>query len=428
MMLDGRAGAVTDGPVRARLTRSNVAGIVGGNVLEFYDFTVFAFFAPQIGKAMFASGRGSDGLLLALATYAVGFLARPVGAAVIGRYADTAGRRPAMVLSFALMGGSLLVTALTPPSSWLGPWSAVVIALARLVQGFALGGEVGPAMSLLIEAAPAGRRGAWGSWQMASQGIAILLGGLVGLAVSLLLGPRAVADWGWRIAFLIGAAVLPVGIVLRRRVPETLAHPGRAESLAEEVPPILPLLMSMGLLLILSGTITAYTLQYISTFCVSVLKLSPVLAFTATVATGTAMFAFALIGGVLSDRYGRRAVIVLPRIVLAAITYPIFAHIVAHPALGSLAGGVFAVTALFGMSTAAANVALAEGIPPARRSTAYALIYTLAVSIFGGSAQFLIAWMNKVTADPMVPAWWLIAATLTGIAAGLFMPVRRAGA
>ncbi len=205
-----------------------MVGIVAGNVLEFYDFTLFAFFAPQIGATMFAHGQGTDGLLLALATFAVGFIARPIGAVVIGRYADRRGRKPAMVVSFTLMGAALIVVGLTPPSSMLGVWSAIIIATARLVQGFALGGEVGPTTALLIEAAPNGRRGLYGAWQLASQGIAVLIAGLVGLTISLQLSPQAVIDWGWRIGMLLGALILPVGFHLRRILPETLDAPGQA--------------------------------------------------------------------------------------------------------------------------------------------------------------------------------------------------------
>ncbi len=420
----GEGASAAGGPPRG-LRWSDLAGVVAGNVLEFYDFTVFAFFASQIGRSMFASGKGTDGLLLALGTFAVGFLARPVGAAVIGRYADRVGRKPAMVLSFSLMGASLIVTALTPPSSVLGVWSAVIISLTRLLQGFAIGGEIGPSMAVLIEAAPTNRRGTYGAWQNASQGLAILMAGLVGLTISLLLSPQAVIAWGWRLALLIGAAVLPVGLRLRSRMPETLEAQGSAPLQPDVSTLPLPRLLVMGLLLVLSGTLTAYTLQFVNTFCVSILKLTATLAFSTTVVTGATLFLFGLVGGRLSDRYGRRAVIVLPRVLLLIVVYPLFARVIAHPTLLMLAFAVFVITALFACSTAAANVALAEGLPRARRSTSYAVTYTLAVAIFGGSAQLLIAWMTKATGNHMVPAWWLIGATVTGVAAGLFMPVRQ---
>jgi MFS family permease len=400
-------------------------GVVAGNVLEFYDFTLFAFFAPQIGTTMFAHGR-TDGLLLALATFAVGFIARPIGAVAIGRYADRRGRKPAMVLSFALMGAALIVVGITPPSSVLGIWSAIILAIARLVQGFALGGEVGPTTALLIEAAPSGRRGLYGAWQIASQGIAVLIAGLVGLAISFALSPQAVTDWGWRIGMLFGALILPIGFHLRRIMPETLDAPGLDAIEAEAAALPMARVAVIGLLLILAGTVTTYTLQYFNTYSVAILKLKPSLAFTTTAITGGSMFAFGLLGGWLSDRVGRRAVIILPRALLLLLIYPVFVRIQASPSLGTLSLGVFLLTALYAMSTATANVCLAESFPRARRSTAYALTYTLAVSVFGGSAQFIITWLIKQTGNHMMPAWWLLGATLVGIVAGAVMPMVRA--
>jgi len=410
-------------PRRAVLTRSNLIGIVAGNILEFYDFTLYAFFATQIGATMFAGGKSGDGLLLALATFAVGFIARPIGAVVIGRYADRRGRKPAMVFSFALMGIALLAVALTPPASALGAGSAVILVVARLVQGFALGGEVGPTTAMLIEAAPAHRRGFFGAWQIASQGLAVLVAGVVGLAITLALPAQAVTDWGWRIAMMLGVVILPIGFHLRRIMPETLTMP--TDDTMEQDASALPIarVAVIGLLLILAGTVTTYTLQYLNTYTISVLKLSPRTAFTTTAITGASMFAFGLLGGWLSDRFGRRSVIVVPRIVLLALIYPVFAHILAHPALGSLALGVFIMTSLYAMSTATANVCLAECFPRARRSTAYALTYAMGVSVFGGGAQFAIVWLAKATGSHTMPAWWLAGASAIGVIAGLTMPM-----
>jgi MFS family permease len=404
------------------LRASHLTGLVAGNTLEFYDFTIFLFFAPQIGASLFAQGGGrSDGLLMALAAFAVGFLGRPLGAGIIGRYGDRVGRKPAMLLSFSLMGGALLVIGLTPPASVLGIWSAIIVVLARLVQGFALGGEVGPTTALLIEAAPPHRRGSYGAWQIASQGIAVLAAGLVGLAISLCLPAEAVTSWGWRIAVLLGALLLPVGFYLRRIIPETLHSPSAPGAPAAELP--FKRVVIAGLVLILSGTVTNYTLAYFNTYTVKTLKLDTSTAFVTTAITGCCLFLFGLVGGWASDRVGRRPMIVWPRIALLLLIYPIFVRITLQPTLASLAIGVFVLTTLYALSTAPANVALAEGFRRDQRSLGYALTYTFAVSIFGGGAQFLIAWMIKWTGDPLVPAWWLMVATLAGVVSGLAMPM-----
>jgi MFS family permease len=401
------------------LRPSHLAGVVAGNTLEFYDFTVFLFFAPQIGATLF--GGRSDGLLFALAAFAVGFLTRPLGAAVIGRHGDVVGRKPAMLLSFSLMGGALLVIGLTPPSSVLGIGSAIIVVVARLVQGFALGGEVGPTTALLIESAPPDRRGRYGAWQIASQGIAVLMAGIIGLAISLSLPPDAVTQWGWRIAILLGALLLPIGFYLRQIIPETLHEWKGPRAAGENLP--LRRVVVFGLLLILSGTITNYTLQYFNTYTVSVLRLDTTTAFTTTAITGLCLFAFGLMGGRLSDRFGRRPLIVWPRVALLLLTYPVFMLITQQPSLANLAVGVFVLTTLYALSTAPANVCLVEGFPQNRRSLGYALTYTFAVSIFGGSAQLLIAWMIEITGNSFVPVWWLGAASLVGVVAGIAMPI-----
>ena len=402
-----------------RLTRGNLVGLVSGNVLEFYDFTLFAFFAPQIGASMFRNDAQSDGLLLALATFAVGFLTRPLGAAVIGRYADRVGRKPAMLLSFMLMGFSLLVVGLTPPASVLGVWSAVLITMARLVQGFALGGEVGPTTALLIEAAPPRRRGLYGGWQIGSQGLAVLLAGLVGLSISLALPTEEVTRWGWRLGVLLGVVILPVGLWLRKMIPETL-HEEPAERDESDEPQVAgTVVAAVGLLLILSGTITAYTMQYFSTYCISILKVEPAVAFSATSVIGLSMFICGVLGGFASDRFGRPALIIWPRVVMLVLIYPIFSHILTSPTLFTLTSGVFVLTALYGLSSAPANVWVAESFPRSSRSTGYALTYTIAVSVFGGGAQFIITWLIRQTGDQMMPAWWLTGATACGVIGGM---------
>lgn len=405
------------------LPHSSLAGIVAGNVLEFYDFTVFAFFAVQIGRTVFANG-ADDGLLATLASFGIGFLARPVGAAIIGRYADTVGRKPAMMLSLMLMGLSMIVVALTPPASMIGIWSGVIVSLARLVQGFALGGEVGPSAALLIEAAPPGRRGTYGSWHVASQGLASLLAGIVGLTITLTMSPQNVIDYGWRIALLLGAIVLPVGLYLRRQLPETIAHVEADDVDATSVPPRMRRILTIGFLLIAANSLTMYTLQFIGTYSVTVLHVSSFTAFLMTSIIGVTLFVSALIGGRLSDAVGRRPVLIWPRLLLLAGAYPAFSYVTGSPTLGSLAIMTFLLTACFGLSTAAANVALAEVLPRARRSLGYALTYTMGVSVFGGSAQFVIAWATKHTGSNLIPAYALLCASAVGLAAGVIMPLR----
>jgi len=204
------------GAAPAYLPLRQVASVGVGNALEFYDFLTFSFFAIQIGHCFFPAARTSHGLLFTLATFGAGFVTRPLGGFVIGRFADRSGRKPAMMLSFALMGAAITGLALTPSYTTIGAAAPALLLVFRLLQGFALGGEVGPSTAFLIEAAPPRRRGLYVGLQYGTQDIAVLAAGLVGYVLSSWLSAAALDAWGWRIAFLLGAAVVPVGLIIRR--------------------------------------------------------------------------------------------------------------------------------------------------------------------------------------------------------------------
>src|ERR1700744_217295 len=191
-------------PTGRALKPGHVAAVAAGNALEFYDFLTYGFFAPQIGRAFFPSHDPATSLLTALATFGVGFLMRPVGAAGIGVVADKVGRKPAMWLSFMLMGATMLAMALIPSYASIGPIAGVLAVACRMIQGFAVGGQVGPATTYLVEAAPVHRRGFFVSLQFVSQHIAIITSGVVGFVLAHSLSEAALGSWGWRAAFLVG--------------------------------------------------------------------------------------------------------------------------------------------------------------------------------------------------------------------------------
>src|ERR1700722_12350443 len=210
-------------PEAALVPLKRMVAISLGNALEVYDFTIFSFFAVQIGHAIVPSQFAKRGLLLVLATFGVGFLMRPLGAIVIGRYGDRAGRKPAMMWSFGLMGVSILGTALTPSYAHIGVAAPVLLLCFRLLQGFAIGGEVGPITAYAAEAAPPGYRARYVSMLGTGQGLAVLCSGLIGYALARLLSPADLDSYGWRIALLLGVLVVPIGLLIRSRLPETIA-------------------------------------------------------------------------------------------------------------------------------------------------------------------------------------------------------------
>jgi MHS family citrate/tricarballylate:H+ symporter-like MFS transporter len=201
---------------------SHIAAVTVGNALEFYDFLIYAFFSIQIGHAFFPVQNAYGSLMLSLATFGAGFLTRPLGAFVIGNYSDRAGRKPAMMLCFVLIGFAIVCTALIPSYARIGIAAPILAIAARMIQGFSLGGEVGSNTAYLLEAAPVSKRGLIVSWQNASQYVALIAGGLVGVVLTAVLPPAALDTYGWRIAFLLGAVTVPFGFWLRTNLPEAL--------------------------------------------------------------------------------------------------------------------------------------------------------------------------------------------------------------
>ena len=346
------------------ITPRQVTAAVIGNALEFYDFTTYAYFAVQIGHAFFPGRNAFESLMLSLATFGAGFFSRPVGAIVIGALADRAGRKPAMLLSFSLMGLAILGMALTPSYATIG-LAAPLLALGfRLLQGFALGGEVGATTAFLIEAAPAGRRGLYGGWQGASQGLASLFGGLIGVGLSHWLSPHDLGAWGWRAAFLVGAAVLPIGLFIRRNLPETRHHVEAANAAHPETPSLRGHLriILLGFALVGSFTTATYVFQYMTTYASETLHMAAGVAFGATVVSGAAGLVFTLLGGILSDRFGRRALVLIPRTLFLLATYPAFVLMVRNHDAVTLLTAVGLMGALSSMSSGPGLILLTESV------------------------------------------------------------------
>jgi MFS family permease len=412
-----------------RITPRQVAAAVAGNALEFYDFTVYATFAAQIGAAFFPSKTPFVSQILTLVTFGVGFLLRPLGAIVIGRIADRLGRRPAMMLSFSLMGASILGLALTPPYARIGVYAPCLVLFWRLCQGFALGGEVGPTTAYLVEAAPPARRGLYGAWQGGSQNIANLVGAAVGLAVNAGFGAAALAEWGWRAAFLIGTIALPFGLLLRRALPETLhrqevrheSHPEQATLLASA-----PVLLR-GFGLIAATTIPTYVFLYLTTYAFQTLHMPPGVSLAATAVSGTCGLVAGILGGVLSDRFGRRALLIWPRVFFLLATWPVFAVIVSRHDAAALLIGTAILTFSSALSTASVFVAITESLRKEVRVTGLGAMYAIAVAVFGGTTQAVVRWLIEITHDPRSIALYTIAATLVGLVASAAMRETAAG-
>lgn len=404
-------------------SRGVVAATVAGNALEFYDFVTYAFFAVYIGRAFFPASTPLGSLLLSVAVFGVGFVSRPLGGVLIGHYADRAGRRPAMLLTITLITVGTAVLALTPPYSEIGILAPLVVVAARLVQGLALGGEVGPATAFLIEIAPPHRRGYSASWQLASQGTATLAAGILGVTLTATLTPAQLESWGWRVPFGLGLLLVPIAVYLRRHLPETL-HGGRTPAHHSGLRGVRHhrRILVLSVLLILGGTVSTYVGNFMTTFAIATLKMPPLAAMTATVVGGAATFSCSLLGGWLSDRFGRRPTMLWPRILLALLCVPAFHLLIAHPTPAMLCSVTLLQTALTALSASASIVAIPEFLPRGFRATGLSLAYAVAVTVFGGTTQFIVTWLIGVTGNPAAPAWYVAGTSVLCAGAMMLVP------
>jgi MFS family permease len=396
------------------LSLPQLGAVVAGNALEFYDFLTFSFFAVQIGTVFFPGHSATGSLLLTLATFGVGFLTRPLGGAVIGPLGDRWGRKPAMLFSFGLMGVSIVGLALTPSYASIGVAAPVLVVLFRLLQGFALGGEVGPTTAFLLESAPAHRRGLYVSLQHATQYFSTLCAGLVGLILANLLTPEDLSAWGWRIAFLLGAAVVPFALIMRKNLPETLHQEHEAAPPRLSRPQLW--LGLLGICMLASNTISTYIMNYLGTFASHTLGMPPRLAFAATATGGLCATLCSLLSGLLSDRIGRKPVMIGGSLLLLVLGLPSFMLMSELRTLPALVVGSGLIGGALGLYGPAILAGLSESLPPSLRAGSIGIVYALAISVFGGSAQFVVAWLTDVTGSPLAPACYMSGALLLGLA------------
>jgi MFS family permease len=406
-----------------RLSGGQIAAICAGNALEFYDFVVYAIFATQIGHAFFPSDRPGVSLLASLATFGVGFATRPLGAFVIGRFADRAGRKPAMLLSFSLIGVSVGGLALTPGYTKIGFAAPVLAVLFRLLQGFALGGEVGPSTALLLESAPVHRRGLYVSLQAMSADGAVMVAGLVGVVLSTSLDGAALGAWGWRLALLTGLVIVPFALASRRTLVETLVM--------EDALPSRPAVAStrrvvgLGLCMLAAATIANYVLVYLGTWASTTLGIVQSSAFASVMLVGLGGVLCDPLSGWLSDRFGRRPVMIVPAAMLTMLVLPTFWWVAHHPSSTTLYAASTLLACVLDLSTGTILVAVAEGLPRAKRAGGFALIYAIAISAFGGSTQFTVAALIRLTGNPLTPAYYMLVALAVGLIAMWFFPETR---
>lgn len=425
-------------PAERKSHAKAIAAITLGNGLEFFDFTIYSFFATIIGKLYFPVEGQLAQLMLAVGTFGVGFIMRPVGGIVLGAYADRAGRKAAMSLTLWLMTLGSAMIAFAPTYAAIGIAAPLLVILARLVQGFALGGEIGASTSLLLEYGSDKTRGFYGSWQFVSQGLNTVCGSLLGVALAAALSTAALESWGWRVPFVIGMAMGPIGIYIRRHLDETLPGvedgaggqaDGRPASTVPASQPVRKLfrehsrVITAGVVTTIGGTAANYiVLFYLSTYAIRILHLPMSSALWAAWTAAVVTVVCSPLAGALSDRVGRKWVLGVSRVLLILAVYPAFMVINAVPTVAVLLTVVAGLAVLVAFTAVPNIVMLPEVFPREIRATGMSIVYCLGVSIFGGFAQFFATWLIQVSGSNLAPAWYLIGCGVVSLLALPFMP------
>ncbi len=413
-------------PGASRSKIATVLRVTSGNFLEMFDFFLFGFYATYIAAAFFPKGDASASLLLTFMTFGAGFLMRPLGAVVLGAYVDRIGRRQGLIVTLGIMACGTLLIAFVPGYASIGLLAPLLVLIGRLLQGFSAGVELGGVSVYLAEMAPPGRRGVFVAWQSASQQVAIMAAAALGYALNALLSPTALAGWGWRVPFVIGCLIVPFLFYIRRALEETPEfrrrhhRPGLGEvfaALARDARIVL-----LGMLLVVTTTVSFYAITvYTPTFGRSVLHLSATDSLIVTFCVAVSNFFWLPVMGALSDRIGRRPLLLVFSTLTALTAYPVLVWLVSAPGFGAMLAVLLWLSFLYASYNGAMVVALTEIVPPEVRTAGFSLAYALATALFGGFTPLVSTWLIGATGNRAAPGLWMAFAGVCGLVATLLL-------
>ncbi len=400
-------------PSRGRNVTRLVVATSLGNALEWFDISVYAYFAVYLSKAFFPTGDSTTSLLLTFGTFALTFLARPVGGVLLGTYADRYGRKASLLLSIAMMTFGTLAVACMPTYAQIGLMAPLLIIVARLVQGFSAGGEFGSSTAFLVEHMP-GKRGFVASWQFASQGMSSFLGAGFGLLLSSSLSEADMQSWGWRIPFLFGVLIGPIGLYIRSHIEDATAPPAAKEDtpvrtvFAEQK---LRVLLAVGV--IAAATSVNYLIIYMPTYVVKALHLSPTIGYLAAFAVGIAGMLFNPVAGVISDRVGRTRYMITMGVLLLFAIFPVYLVLAGKPSGAIIVLAVLLLGSLKALYLGASAALMSELFPASTRATGLGLSYNIGVTAFGGSGPAIATWLGSFAViGDLAPGYYLTAVCL----------------
>jgi MFS transporter, MHS family, citrate/tricarballylate:H+ symporter len=402
----------------------SVVRVSSGNFLEMYDFMVFGYYASAIGKAFFPSGNPFVSLMLSLMTFGAGFLMRPLGAIVLGAYTDRHGRRAGLILTLGLMSVGIFSIACIPGYATIGLLAPLFVLIGRLLQGFSAGMELGGVSVYLSEIATPGHKGFYVSWQSGSQQLAVMFAALVGIVLSSMLPPEKMIVWGWRVPLLLGCVIIPFLFRLRRSLQETDTFAARKHR-----PTTSEILLSLsanwriviiGTMMVTMTTVSFYMITaYTPTFGNSVLHLASMDSLIVTLCVGASNLFWLPVMGALSDRIGRRPLLLVFTILMLATAYPVMLWLVREPSFARLLAVELWLSFIFGSYNGAMVVFLTEIMPIDVRTSGFSLAYSLATAIFGGFTPAISTYLIHLTGNRAVPGLWLSLAAACGFVASL---------
>jgi MHS family proline/betaine transporter-like MFS transporter len=394
-------------PEKKNVTRLVVATSLG-NALEWFDISVYAFFAVYLSKAFFPANDPTTSLLLTFGSFGLTFLARPIGGVLLGAYADRHGRKASLLLSIAMMTFGTLAVGCMPTFDKIGVWAPLLVIVARLVQGFSAGGEFGSSTAFLVEHMP-GRRGFVASWQFASQGISSLLGSGFGVLLSSTLTETELQTWGWRIPFLFGVLIGPIGLYIRNNIEDATAPPA-----AEHDTPVrnvftqqkFPVLLAVGV--IAAATAVNYLIIYMPTYVVKSLNLPQIIGYLAAFAAAIAAITLNPVAGAISDRVGRTPYMITIGVLLLSAVFPLYLLLASKPSGPVIVLAVLLLGSLKALYLGAVAALMSELFPAGTRATGLGLSYNIGVTVFGGMGPATVTWLGTFAViGDLAPGYYL---------------------
>ncbi|WP_350262469.1 MFS transporter (plasmid) [Pantoea sp. BJ2] len=415
----------------ARTRCSAILRVTSGNFLEQFDFFLFGFYATYIAHTFFPASSEFASLMMTFAVFGAGFLMRPVGAIVLGAYIDKVGRRKGLIVTLSIMAAGTFLIVLIPSYQTIGLWAPFLVLCGRLLQGFSAGAELGGVSVYLAEIATPGRKGFYTSWQSGSQQVAIMVAAAMGFALNAAMEESTLREWGWRLPFLFGCLIVPFIFVLRRKLEETEAFTARRNHLAMR--DVFKTLLAnwqvviAGMLMVAMTTTAFYLITvYAPTFGKKVLMLSASDSLLVTLLVAVSNFFWLPVGGALSDRYGRKPVLVTMAMLALMTAYPALNLLAEAPSFSMMLSVLLWLSFLYGLYNGAMIPALTEIMPVEVRVAGFSLAYSLATAIFGGFTPVISTALIEYTGDKASPGYWMSFAAICALLATLYLYRRSA--